>query len=78
MEHFILNKNGQRNTEYHKIHTKECTRRPKEENCIDLGMCICPIEAKNRAKEYYQNVNGCKYCCKEIYYKNSLHIQKGI
>lgn len=33
---------------------------------------MCLVEAKSRAKEYYQNVNGCKYCCKEIFYqKNS-------
>lgn len=68
MKNYILNKNVQMNKGYHKIHTKECKKGPKEENSIGLGNCICSIEAKSRAKEYYQNVNGCKYCCKEIFY----------
>ncbi len=66
---YIVNKNTQLSTGYHKIHTKDCKKRPKDENIIDLKECICPIEAKNRAKEYYLNVSGCKYCCKEIFYK---------
>ncbi len=66
---YILNKNPQMNTSYHKIHTQKCAKRPKEENVIQLGNCMCPIEAKSRAKEYYENVNGCKYCCREIFFK---------
>lgn len=66
---YIVNKNAQMNTGYHKIHTKECKKKPKQENIIDLNECVCPIEAKNRAKEYFQNVNGCKYCCEKIYYR---------
>lgn len=69
MKSYILNKNIQMKLGTHKIHTEECKRRPKKENIIYLKECICSIEAKSRAKEYYQNVNGCKYCCKEIYYK---------
>ena len=67
---YIVNKNAQMGTEFHTIHTKECNRKPKEKNCIDLQNCMCPIEAKNRAKQYFNNVSGCKYCCKEIFYKN--------
>lgn len=66
---YILNKNAQFGTGCHKIHTIECTKRPREENTIDLKECICPIEAKIRAKEYYSIVSGCKYCCKQIFYK---------
>ena len=61
-------------TGYHKIHKENCGKRPKEDNIIYLDDCICPIEAKNRAKEYFSNVSGCKYCCKEIFYK----YEKGI
>ena len=66
---YILNKNVQMDTNYHKIHTKNCKKRPSDKNTIDLKECMCPIEAKSRAKEYYSNVSGCKYCCKEIFYK---------
>lgn len=67
---YILNKNIQMTTGYHKIHMKDCPKGPQEKNTIDLKECICSIEAKNRAREYYSNVNGCKYCCKEIFYQN--------
>ena len=66
---YIVNKNAQIKTGNHKIHTKTCNKRPKEENVIDLKECICSIEARNRAKEHFASVNGCKYCCKEIFYK---------
>lgn len=67
---YIVNKNAQMGTGYHKIHTTDCKKRPKRENVIDLKECMCPFEAKSRAKEYYNNVNGCKYCCKQLFYKN--------
>ena len=54
---YVVNKNAQISTGNHKIHTKNCKMRPKEENCIDLNACICPLEAKSRAKEYYNNVS---------------------
>ena len=38
---------------------------------IDLGKCMCPIEAKSRAKDYFDVVNGCKYCCNEIFFKKN-------
>ncbi len=66
---YIVNKNAQRGTDYHKIHKIDCKKRPKKENTIDLKECMCPMEAKSRANEYYANVNGCQYCCKEISYK---------
>lgn len=71
---YIVNKNAQNGTDYHKIHTINCKRRPKEENTIDLKDCMCIMEAKSRAKEYYANVNGCEYCCKEISYKKEKFI----
>ena len=66
---YIVNKNAQIGTGYHKIHTSDCSQRPKKENAIDLGECVCLIDAKSRAKDYYQQANGCKYCCREIFYK---------
>lgn len=69
---YIVNKNVQISTGYHKIHTKNCPKGPKKENVIDLGDCMCPIDAKSRAKEHYANINGCRYCCKEIFYNNKI------
>lgn len=66
---YVVNQNAQIKTGYHKIHTKDCPKGPKEGNRIDLKQCICPMEAKSRAKEYFASVNGCKHCCKEIFYK---------
>lgn len=66
---YIVSKKAQNGTGCHKMHTDNCKRRPKDDNIIDLGECMCPIEARNKAKKYYSNVNGCKYCCKEIFYK---------
>lgn len=63
---FIMNKNSKLGTDCHKIHLIGCTKKPKEENTIKLGECICPIEAIRRAKEYYKNVKFCKHCCKEL------------
>ena len=37
---------------------------------------MCPIDAKSRAKEYFENVNGCKYCCKEIFFKENIKLNK--
>ena len=65
---YIVNKNAQIGTGYHKIHTKYCSKMPKMENIIDLKECMCPTEARVRAQEYFKEVNGCKYCCKEIYF----------
>lgn len=68
---YILNKNAQTGTGYHKIHKKNCPKLPKKENQIELKDCVCSLVAKDRAKEYYATVNGCQYCCKEIYYEQN-------
>ena len=66
---YLVNKNAQINTGYHKVHTIDCKRGPRKENAIILGECICLVEAKDRAKEHYKNVTGCKYCCENIFYQ---------
>lgn len=65
---YIVNKNAQIENGYHKIHTLECRKKPKKGNTIYLDECICPVIAKDKARKYYSNVVGCKYCCKEIYF----------
>lgn len=64
---YIVNKNAQLGTGCHKIHTNECKRKPKKENAVYLGKHMCPFAAKSKAKDYFSNVDGCSYCCKEIH-----------
>ncbi len=71
MDKYIVNKRAQNKNGCHKIHINTCKRCPQEDNQIDLGKCMCPIEAKSRAKEYFKVVNGCKYCCNEIFFKKN-------
>ena len=76
---YLVNKNGQFRTSYHKIHKENCSKKPKKEkkrkekirkeNTIFLGDCMCSLEAKSRAKEYFADVTGCKHCCKEIFFQ---------
>lgn len=75
---YVLNKNAQLGTEIHKIHTINCKRRPKPENSIDLKECNCPIVAKCKARDYFNHVDGCRYCCKEIHFedKNNTETKK--
>lgn len=68
----LVNKNAQMGTGYHKIHKIGCKKMPKKENIIELDECMCLLEAKSRANEYYAHVSGCKYCCREIFYKNKM------
>lgn len=67
---YILNKNSQIATGDHKIHTNECSRKPKRSNTIELGEFYDIKVAKCEARKYFFNVDGCKFCC------NSIHLKK--
>lgn len=69
MKNYIVNKNAQMKTGEHKIHTADCKRKPKRENTKELGEFEDVVRAKYEATKYYPTVNGCKYCCVEIYLK---------
>ena len=66
---YILNKKARTSTKIHKIHRQNCKRRPKGKNIIYLEEKICPLAAQIEAKKYFENVDGCCYCCKEIHLK---------
>ena len=54
-----------RNTDHqgdHEVHKFGCPWYPKPENRIDLGECQNCFEAVRKAKKFYSNVNGHKYC----------------
>ncbi len=69
MEHYVVNKNAHIKTGEHKIHTEKCKRKPKRANTKELGEFDDAIRARYEATKYYLIVNGCKFCCKDIYLK---------
>ena len=66
---YLVNKNAQMLTGDHKLHKADCKMKPNYENTIELGEFYNSDVAQCEAKKYYLNVNGCKYCCNEIYLK---------
>ena len=61
MELFYINTNAQPTGEY-EVHTSSCAHGPSIENRINLGFFHNSSEA---IKKYYNNVDGCFYCCPE-------------
>ena len=62
MAKYCVNKNAQPTGE-HEVHKEGCDWLPDPENQVDLGdhsNCHAAVEA---AKRYYDNVDGCAYCC---------------
>ena len=61
---FYVNKNAQTNGD-HEVHRAPCSWLPKSENCLYLGEFTSSHQAVQKAKQYYNQVNGCYYCCPE-------------
>lgn len=68
MAKYYVNKNAQPNGD-HEVHTTGCSYLPNPENRIVLGDHTNCTSAVTKAKEYYNQVNGCYYC------SNSCHTQ---
>lgn len=66
---YLVNKNAQISTGDHKIHKENCKMKPDYKNTIELGDFYNSNVAQCEANKYYISVNGCKYCCNEIYLK---------
>lgn len=64
MELYCININAQPTGE-HNVHTLSCALGPSIENRINLGFFHNSSEAIREAKRYYNNVDGCFYCCPE-------------
>ena len=62
MPNYLVNKNAQ-STGEHEVHTTTCSQRPKPENQKKLGYFSDCHGAVREAKKYYNNVDGCAYCC---------------
>ena len=61
MDKYYVNKNAQNNGD-HEIHTSHCRFLPKDENRIYLGYYTNCQPAVEKARDYYDNVDGCAYC----------------
>lgn len=66
MDRYYVNKNAQPNGD-HEVHKSDCSRLPDEENRINLGFFNNCHDAVREAKEYFNQVNGCKYCSEECH-----------
>ncbi|WP_366011178.1 hypothetical protein [Kosmotoga sp.] len=59
---YYVNKNAQTTGE-HEVHTEDCEHLPDTNNRIYLGRFDNCHDAIKKAKNYYDNVDGCYYCC---------------
>jgi hypothetical protein len=64
MSNYYVNKNAQDNGD-HEVHIQGCEYMPRDP--IYLGRCIGCEEAVKKAKQIYNQVNGCYYCCEECH-----------
>lgn len=66
MAKYYVNKQAQPTGE-HEVHKEDCTYLPTEENRLYLGSFDNCHDAIKKAKEYYDNVDGCYYCSEECH-----------
>ena len=60
----IVNKNQTRNPGlHHEVHTLEHANKLGIVNRISLGYCVNEVEAVRKARTYYQDADGCAFCC---------------
>ncbi|MGE4192868.1 MAG: hypothetical protein AB7E51_05720 [Pseudodesulfovibrio sp.] len=68
MPKYYVNKKAQ-STGEHEIHTSDCAHKPLTENSLYLGEFSNCREAVSKAQVYYDNVDGCYYCCNKCHTK---------
>ncbi|MGL5256756.1 MAG: hypothetical protein ACRC76_06935 [Proteocatella sp.] len=65
---YYVNKNTEGNpNNNHEIHTGRCRWIPSVENRIYLGDFTSCSDAVKKAREYYNNVDGCATCCPDCH-----------
>lgn len=62
MDYYYVNKNAQPTGE-HEVHKSTCGRLSNTDNLIGLGYFFNCADALREARKYYNNVDGCFYCC---------------
>jgi len=65
MQNYIVNKNAQESGE-HEVHSLDvsCPYLPDYSNMKALGKHLNCHSAISEAKNYYNSVDGCYYCCR--------------
>ncbi|MEZ7196874.1 hypothetical protein [Pseudodesulfovibrio karagichevae] len=66
MFRYYVNKKAQPTGE-HEVHTSLCSNKPLPENSIYLGEFPTCHGAIAKAREYYEEVDGCYFCCRECH-----------
>ncbi len=66
MKKYYVNKIAQANGD-HEVHDENCNYLPKIENRIFLGTYSTCKPAVTKAKEYYNQVDGCYYCSRDCH-----------
>ena len=66
MANYYVNKNAQTGGE-HEVHRTGCDWMPKAENRIYLGDFANCKDAVTAAKNHYNDVDGCYYCCNDCH-----------
>lgn len=61
-----VNKRAQSNGD-HEVHKEGCARLPDSANRMYLGEFNHCWKAVAEAKNFYHQVNGCYYCCRECH-----------
>lgn len=64
MKNYYVNTNRQSDGT-HEVHTDGCSHPPLYAHRKDLGKFSSCKEALKKAKESYDKVDGCGYCCPE-------------
>ncbi|MFG0252404.1 MAG: hypothetical protein ACF8NJ_05965 [Phycisphaerales bacterium JB038] len=66
MPSYYVNKNAQANGD-HEVHRTGCSYLPERENRVYRGEFQSCGPAVRKAREHYQQVNGCYYCSRECH-----------
>ncbi|PTX58818.1 hypothetical protein C8N46_112126 [Kordia periserrulae] len=66
MAKYYVNKNAQANGD-HEVHKSGCLWLPNAENRKYLGEFSNCEDAVEKAKDYYDQVNGCYYCSNDCH-----------
>lgn len=66
MPNYCVNKQAQ-STGEHEVHEMSCNHLPDSNNQQDLGWHSDCESAVEKAKDYYDNVDGCYYCSEDCH-----------
>jgi hypothetical protein len=62
MPKFYVNKNAEFDG-FHEVHVSDCAQGAAPEYQLDLGWYLTCKEAVVEAREIFEKVDGCAYCC---------------